>query len=132
MAFFHIEQIQNPNFIPLFREQTAGVPQQFPFRVKYYKTCVGLTKIRFCIEPRFTGTAAAAHKGVEIEAVSFTVEPHADMLGKEAVVKGVFVPVLFVDCPGVAPFGGAVFLASAVFSSGGEVNACLLYTSRCV
>ena len=47
------------------------------------------------------------------------IQPHADMLGENAVFEQVPVPVFLIHGPRIAPFGGTVFFTS-----------CLLYTSR--
>ncbi len=68
--------------------------------------------VHFGIEPTFSRAAAAHHQGVEVAAVLPAVQSHADVLGKNAVLERVFVPVFLIYGPRIAPFGGTVFFAS--------------------
>ena len=81
-----------------------------------------MAQVDFRIEPAFSRAAAAHHQGVQIAAVLPAVQPHADVLGEDAVLKRVFRPVLLVHGSGVAPFGRTVFFAPSVIAPGREVN----------
>ena len=118
MAFLHVQKIYHPDFVPSFFQQAAAVPQQFSFAVQNEIGRVGLAQVDFGIEPAFARAAAAHHQGVQIAAVFPAVQPHADVLGENAILKRVFRPVLLIHGPRIAPFGGTVFFASSVIAPG--------------
>ena len=77
-----------------------------------------MADVHFGVEPALARAAAAHHQSVEVAAVFPAIQPHADMLGENAVFEQVPVPVFLVHGPRIAPFGGAVFFASAVIAPG--------------
>ena len=77
-----------------------------------------MAQVDFRIEPALTCATAAHHQGVQIAAVLPSIQPHADVLGEDAVLKRVFRPVLLVHGSGVAPFGRTVFFAPSVIAPG--------------
>ena len=81
-----------------------------------------MAQVHFAIEPAFSCAAAAAYEGIERPAVLSSVQPHADVLGENAVLELVFVPVFPVHSPGIAPFCRAMFFSPAVVAAGGEIN----------
>ena len=74
------------------------------------------------VETALTGTAAANHHCVQIAAVLSAIQTHANMLGKNLVCLRIFCLILLIHGGCAAPFGGAVFLATAVVAAGGQSN----------
>ena len=118
MAFLHVQKINDADFIALPFQQGAAVPEQFSLTIQHEKRGVGLAQVDFGIEAALACAAAAHHQGVQIAAVLPAIQPHADVLREDAVLKWVFGPVLFVHSSGVAPFGRTVFFAPSVIAPG--------------
>ena len=77
-----------------------------------------MADVHFGVEPALARAAAAHHQSVEVAAVFPAIQPHADVLGENAVFERVLVPVFLIHSPRIAPFGGTVFFASAVIAPG--------------
>ena len=75
------------------------------------------------VEAALTGTTAAYYHGVQIAAVLFAVQTHANVLCEYLVGLRVLCLILPVDGGGTAPLGGAVFLTTAVIAAGGQGHA---------
>ena len=118
MAFVHIQKIDHLDLIPLPFQQAAAITEQLSFAIQDEKRGVRLAEIDLGIKAAFSCAAAAADQSIERPAVFSSVQPHADVLGKNAVLKRVFIPVFLVHGPRIAPFGGTVFLAPAVVAPG--------------
>ena len=101
----------------------AAVTKQFPLTVQNKKGRIALADVHFGVEPTFSRTTAAHHQSVEVAAVFPAIQPHADVLSKNAVFERVLVPVFLIHGPRIAPFGGTVFFASSVIAPGRKINA---------
>ena len=111
-----LSTIQHPDFIPLLFQQMPRVPEQLPLGVQNDKTGVGLAEIGFGVKARFASPRPADDHSVQVAPVLVGIQAHADVLGKNAVLERVFIPVFLIHGPRIAPFGGAVFLAPAVIA----------------
>ena len=118
MAFLHVQKVHHLDLIAHPFQQAAAVAHQLALTVQNKKGRIALADVHFGIEAAFSRAAASHHQGVEVAAVFPAIQPHADMLGENAVFEQVPVPVFLIHGPRIAPFGGAVFFASAVIAPG--------------
>ena len=118
MAFLHVQKVHHLDLITHPFQQAAAVAQQLALTVQNKKGRIALADVHFGIEAAFSRAAASHHQGVEVAAVFPAIQPHADVLGENAVFEQVPVPVFLIHGPRIAPFGGAVFFASAVIAPG--------------
>ena len=63
-----------------------------PLTVQNKKGRIALADVHFGVEPTFSRATAAHHQSVEVAAVLPAIQPHADVLGKNAVFERVLVP----------------------------------------
>ena len=122
MAFLHAEQIQHLDFIAPHFEEGSRHAQQLPLAVQNEIGRTGLQQIDEGVEPALAGTTAANHHRVQIAAVLPAIQTHADMLGEHLIRLRVFRLILLIDGSSAAPFGGTVFLTTAVIAPGGQGN----------
>ncbi len=124
MAFLHVQKVYHLDLVAHPFQQAPAVAQQFALTVQHKVRDMGrLEQVGLCIEPAFSCSAAAAYQGIERPAVLFPVQPHTDVLGKNAVLKRVFIPVFLIHGPRIAPFGRAVFFTPSVVAPGRKINA---------
>ena len=100
-----------------------GVPQVLSLRIKHNKRRVRLHKIRFRIKPCLSGSAPAHHDGEQVAAVPPAVIADTHVGRHNLVGSKIFLAVLLVDRPCVAPCGRTVFLAPPVVPACGHINA---------
>lgn len=123
VAFLHVQKIHHLDLITHPFQQAAAVAQQLALTVQNKKGRIALADVHFGIEAAFSRSAASHHQGVEVAAVFSAIQPHADMLGENAVFEQVPVPVFLIHGPRIAPFGGTVFFTSSVIAPGRKINA---------
>ena len=122
MAFLHGEKIQHLDLITPHFEECSRHAEQFTLAVQHKIGSAGLEQVNEGIEAALTRTTATNHNCVQIAPVLSAIQAHADVLGEYLVGFRSFIPILFVDRRCAAPFGGAVFLAPAVVTAGGQGN----------
>ena len=125
VAFLHVQQIQHPDIIARFPQQSSGIPQQFTLGVKTDKgrplrRQARLIQAGLCIAAGLACAAAADHDRVQVAPVLPAVQPHADVLGEHLVWLRWLGAVFPVQPLWTAPFGGAVFYAPPVVAPGGQ------------
>ena len=123
VAFLHVQKVHHLDLIAHPFQQAAAVTQQLALAVQNKEGRIALADVHFGIEAAFSRPAASHHQGVEVAAVFSAIQPHADVLGENAVFDRVLVPVFLIHGPRIAPFGGAVFFAPAVIAPGRKINA---------
>ena len=116
VTFLHVQKVHHLDLIAHPFQQAAAVTKQFPLTVQNKKGRIALADVHFGIEAAFSRATAAHHQSVEVAAVLPAIQPHADVLGENAVFERVLVPVFLIHGPRIAPFGGTVFFASAVIT----------------
>ena len=125
MAFLHVQQIQHPDIIARFLQQSSGIPQQLALRVKAHKgrppwRQARLIQAGLCVAAGLACAAAADHDRVQVAPVLSAVQPHADVLGEHLVRLRWLGTVFPVQPLRAAPLGGAVFHATPVVAPGGQ------------
>ena len=125
VAFLHVQQIQHPDIIARFPQQSSGIPQQLALGVKADKGRPLRRQARFiqaglCIAAGLACAAAADYDRVQVAPVLPSVQPHADMLGEHLVRLRWLGAVFPVQPLRAAPFCGAVFHATPVAAPGGQ------------
>lgn len=72
-AVFHVNEIQNTDFVAHGFKHTARISGQFSFGIQDDEGSVALQQIGFAVKPGFTGTGTAADQYIEISPVLASV-----------------------------------------------------------
>ena len=116
-----IDQVKDLDDIAFFQQQRGDGPHGLTLWIGDQEAAICLHEVGLAEEARLARAGAADDDLQKITPVCFPVEAHTDILRKDCILKGVFVTILGIELPGIAPSGGAVFLAGPPVFPCGEV-----------
>ena len=123
MAQLRINQIEHANLVALGFEQFSGIAQQFTFRIETNERSIRLHDVRFCVEPRFTGTASADNKYIDVAPVLSPIQTDPHMIRQQFILIGLICCILVIDVSCCSPLCRTVLLSAPVVLSGCKVDA---------